>query len=58
MSKINGIYAATMSILNEDLSLNVAKTISHGEHLLKSGCHGVAIFGILSSTINFYFRKD
>ena len=45
MSKINGIYAATMSILNEDLSLNVAKTISHGEHLLKVGCHGVAIFG-------------
>jgi len=45
MSKINGIYAATMSILNEDLSLNVAKTIKHGEHLINDGCHGVAIFG-------------
>ena len=27
MSKIKGIYAATLSILNEDLSLNVEKTI-------------------------------
>src|SRR6056300_1524219 len=45
MSKINGIYAATMSILNEDLSLNVAKTIKHGEQLINDGCHGVAIFG-------------
>ena len=34
MSKINGIYAATMSILNEDLSLNVAKTIKHSEQLI------------------------
>jgi 4-hydroxy-tetrahydrodipicolinate synthase len=45
MSKINGIYAATMSILNEDLSLNVAKTIKHSEQLINDGCHGVAIFG-------------
>ena len=45
MSKINGIYAATMSILNEDLSLNVAKTIKHSEQLINHGCHGVAIFG-------------
>jgi 4-hydroxy-tetrahydrodipicolinate synthase len=45
MSKINGIYAATMSILNDDLSLNVAKTIKHSEQLITDGCHGVAIFG-------------
>jgi 4-hydroxy-tetrahydrodipicolinate synthase len=45
MSKINGIYAATMSIINEDLSLNVAKTIKHSEQLINDGCHGVAIFG-------------
>ena len=45
MSKINGIYAATLSILNEDLSLNVAKTISHSEKLIDQGCHGVAVFG-------------
>ena len=45
MSKINGIYAATLSVLNEDLSLNVAKTISHSEKLIDQGCHGVAVFG-------------
>ena len=45
MSKINGIYAAGMSILDNDLSLNVAKTIKHSEQLIIDGCHGVAIFG-------------
>jgi len=45
MSKIKGIYAATMSILNENLSLNVAKTIKHSEQLINDGCHGVAMFG-------------
>ena len=45
MSKINGIYAASMSIFNDDLSLNVAKTIKHSEQLIDEGCHGVAIFG-------------
>jgi len=45
MSKINGIYAASMSVLNEDLSLNILKTILHSEKLIDDGCHGVAIFG-------------
>ncbi len=45
MSKINGIYAAGMSVLNDDLSLNVEKTIKHSEDLIEQGCHGVAIFG-------------
>ncbi len=45
MSKIKGIYAATLSILNEDLSLNIKKTISHAENIIKQGCHGVAFFG-------------
>ena len=45
MSKINGIFAATMSILNNDLSLNVEKTIKHAENLIDQGCHGTAIFG-------------
>ena len=45
MGKIKGIYAATLSILNEDLSLNVKKTIFHAENIIKKGCHGVAFFG-------------
>ena len=45
MSKIKGIYAAGMSVLNADLSLNVEKTILHSEKIIQQGCHGVAIFG-------------
>ena len=45
MTKISGIFAATMSVLNTDLSLNVEKTINHAEKLIDQGCHGTAIFG-------------
>jgi len=45
MSKIKGIYAATMSVLNDDLSLNIKKTIQHAELVIENGCHGAAIFG-------------
>ena len=45
MTKISGIFAATMSVLNSDLSLNVEKTIFHAEKLIDQGCHGTAIFG-------------
>ncbi len=45
MSKIKGIYAASMSILDDDLSLNIDKTINHAEKIIDQGCHGVAIFG-------------
>ena len=45
MTKISGIYAASMSIINSDLSLNVEKTIKHAENLIDRGCHGTAIFG-------------
>ncbi len=45
MGKIKGIYAATLSVLNEDLSLNIEKTILHAENIINQGCHGVAFFG-------------
>ena len=45
MTKISGIFAATMSVLNSDLSLNAEKTINHAERLIELGCHGTAIFG-------------
>ena len=45
MNKINGIFAASMSVLNQDLTLNVTKTAEHAEKLIEKGCHGVAIFG-------------
>ena len=45
MSKIKGIYAASMSIFNKELSLNIEKTIAHAEKVIDQGCHGAAIFG-------------
>ena len=45
MTQIRGIYAAVMSILDENLSLNVNKTIEHSENLIDQGCHGVVLFG-------------
>jgi len=45
MSEIKGIYAASMSVFNSDLSLNIEKTVSHAENIIEQGCHGVAIFG-------------
>ena len=45
MTKISGIFAATMSVINPDLSLNIEKTINHAESLIDKGCHGTAIFG-------------
>jgi 4-hydroxy-tetrahydrodipicolinate synthase len=45
MSKINGIYAASMSVINDDLTLDVKKTIQHAERIIDQGCHGAAIFG-------------
>ena len=45
MSEIKGIYAASLSILDENLALNIDKTIKHAENLIDMGCHGVAIFG-------------
>jgi len=44
MTEISGIFAATMSVLNSDLSLNVKKTIEHAEKLIDQGCHGTAVF--------------
>ena len=36
-----GVYAATLSILNENSSLNVEETIVHAENIINKGLHGV-----------------
>ena len=45
MGLISGVFAASVSILKNDFSLDVDKTILHSENLIKQGCHGVAILG-------------
>jgi len=45
MSIKKGIYAATMSIFNQDLSLDIESTIRHAERIIKEGLHGTIFFG-------------
>ena len=45
MNKIQGIYAASLTVFNQDLSLNAKKTISHADFLIDNGCHGVVLLG-------------
>ena len=45
MSIKKGIYAASMSIFNQDLSLDVDFTIKHSEKLIQSGLHSAIFFG-------------
>ena len=45
MTLIKGIYAASMSVLNNDLTLDINKTIQHSELIIDHGCHGAVIFG-------------
>ena len=40
-----GVYAASMSVFNQDLSLDIDSTIKHSEKLIKEGLHGAIFFG-------------
>ena len=40
-----GVYAASLSIFNQDLSLDIESTIKHSERLIKEGLHGAVFFG-------------
>ena len=36
-----GVYAASLSVLNNDKTLNIDLTIKHAVNIIKSGLHGV-----------------
>ena len=40
-----GVYAATLSVFNENSNLDVEETIAHAENIIKEGLHGVFFFG-------------
>ena len=40
-----GVYAAGLSVINKDLTLNIESTIAHAETAIKNGLHGVFFFG-------------
>ncbi len=45
MIELKGIFAATLSILKNDLSLDIDNTIKHAENVIDMGCHGAVFFG-------------
>jgi 4-hydroxy-tetrahydrodipicolinate synthase len=56
----NGIYAAGLSVLKEDMSLDAQATIAHAESAIKNGLHGVFFFGSTgqSQLISISEKKD
>jgi 4-hydroxy-tetrahydrodipicolinate synthase len=56
----NGVYAAGLSILKDDKSLDVEATINHAESAIKNGLHGVFFFGSTgqSQLISISEKKD
>jgi len=40
-----GVYAAGLSVINSNLTLDIKETINHAENLIKNGLHGVFFFG-------------
>ena len=45
MIELKGIFAASLSILKNDLSLDIDSTIKHAENVIDMGCHGAVFFG-------------
>ena len=40
-----GVYAAGLSVLNADRTLNIDATINHASEAIQNGLHGVLFFG-------------
>ena len=57
-----GIYSASMSVFNKDLTLDTDSTIKHAEKVIIDGCHGAVILGstgqaqLISSSEKIKFR--
>ena len=49
MTKLEGIFAATITVLNKDLSINIDDTISHAKNVDKQGA-GLAFLGSTSQS--------
>jgi len=49
----NGIYAAALTPMNDDLSINFPLFANHCHHLLSNGCDGLVIFGSTGEANSF-----
>lgn len=48
-----GIYAASLTPLKDDLSIDHDLLVSHCKHLLDDGCDGIALFGTTGESTSF-----
>lgn len=49
----NGVYAASLTPVREDFSIDFEEFGNHGKHLLKNGCNGLVIFGTTGEATSF-----
>jgi len=52
-----GIYPASMSVLNDDLSLNDEQTVLHAEKLISQGCVGAVLAGTTGMSAYLSIRE-
>ena len=52
-----GIYPASMSVLNDDLSLNDEQTVLHAEKLISQGCVGAVLAGTTGMSAYMSIRE-
>lgn len=50
---ISGVYCATVTPLNADLSPDLARLGAHCQNLLADGCHGIALLGTTGEANSF-----
>ena len=48
-----GVYAATLSILDENGSLDIDETIAHAENIITEGLHGVFFWFNRAKSVDF-----
>ena len=60
MHKISGVFSASLTPLNRDLSINQDLYLSHCKYLMKQGHDGLAIFGTTgeANSISVRQKKD
>ncbi len=60
MAISNGVYAAGLSVIKDDFSLDIESTIIHAENLIKNGLSGVFFFGStgMSQLISLKEKKN
>ena len=57
MHKINGIYSAAFTPINDDLSINKNLYLEHCQYLMKQGHDGLAIFGTTGEANSFSIKE-